>query len=113
MDGLLDPTYREIVMGRVEVREIYKIPKIGVIAGCFVTEGKVVRNKPVRLIRDGVELYEGKISSLKRFKDDASEVKAGYECGLGIENYNDLKSGDLIEVVDMELIKPGDVGATA
>ena len=111
MKGMLEPTYEEIVMGRVEVRETFKIPKIGVIAGCFVVEGKVQRNKIVRLIRDGVEVYEGKISSLKRFKDDVSEVLKGFECGIGIDNYNDIKVGDLIEVVDMKLVD--EVGATS
>ncbi len=105
MDGLLDPTYKEIVIGRVKVRETFKIPKIGVIAGAMVTEGKVIRSKTVRLVRDGVEIFEGKISSLKRFKDDANEVREGFECGIGIENYNDIKVGDEIEVCDLELIK--------
>jgi translation initiation factor IF-2 len=98
MEGLLSPELREESIGKVEVRELFRVPKIGVIAGSYVTEGKVRRNASVHVIRDGVEVYSGKINSLKRFKDDAREVDAGYECGVGVENYNDLKIGDLLEV---------------
>lgn len=97
MGGLLDPDVVEETLGSVEVREVFSVPKIGTIAGCFVTDGKVTRNSMVRLLREGRIVYSGKISSLKRFKDDAKEVQTGYECGVGIENYNDIKVGDIIE----------------
>lgn len=102
MAGLLSPNKVEKVIGRVEVREIYNIPKIGTIAGCYVLDGKVTRKSKVRLIRDDVEVYMGQLASLKRFKDDASEVKAGAECGLSIMNYNDVKVGDVIEPFEVE-----------
>jgi translation initiation factor IF-2 len=86
------------------VRDTFKVPKIGVIAGCYVTSGSIKRNSSVHIIRDGVEIYTGKVSSLKRFKDDAREVDAGYECGVGVENYNDIKAGDRLEVFEMEEI---------
>ncbi|WP_413587264.1 translation initiation factor IF-2 [Bdellovibrio sp. HCB274] len=97
MSGLLTPDMVEEVMGRVEVRNTFNVPKIGVIAGCFVIDGKVQRNNSIRLLREDKIIYEGKISSLKRFKDDAKEVASGYECGIGIENYNDIKVGDMME----------------
>jgi translation initiation factor IF-2 len=97
MAGLLTPDVVEEQMGRAEVRNTFTVPKIGLIAGCFVTEGKVQRNNMVRLIRDGKIILEGKLSSLKRFKDDAKEVANGYECGIGIENFNDIKVGDIVE----------------
>ena len=102
MVGLLDPTFVENVIGSVDVRETFNVPKIGTIAGSYVTDGKIVRNAQVRLLRDGVVIYTGNISSLRRFKDDAKEVQAGYECGVGIENYNDIKIGDQLEVFVME-----------
>ena len=101
MKGMLDPEFKEEVLGKVEVRDTFKVPNVGVIAGAYVTEGKVVRNAEIRLVRDGIVIHEGKISSLKRFKDDAKEVNHGYECGLGIENYNDIKIGDTIECFHM------------
>jgi translation initiation factor IF-2 len=97
MSGLLTPNVVEKVMGRAEVRNTFTVPKIGTIGGCFVTDGKIQRSNMARLIRDGKIVYEGKISSLKRFKDDAKEVATGFECGIGIENFNDLKVGDAIE----------------
>ncbi len=97
MSGLLSPDIIEKANGKAEVRETFTVPKIGMIAGSLVTEGKINRNDMVRLVREGRVVYEGKISSLKRFKDDAREVASGFECGIGIENYNDLKSGDIIE----------------
>ncbi|MGZ3803843.1 MAG: translation initiation factor IF-2 [Pseudobdellovibrionaceae bacterium] len=97
MSGLLTPDVVEKVMGRAEVRNTFTVPKIGTIAGCFVVDGKIQRSNMARLIRDGKIVYEGKISSLKRFKDDAKEVASGFECGIGIENFNDLKVGDTIE----------------
>jgi len=97
LKGMLAPTYEEVITGQAEVRETYKISKVGTIAGCYVTDGYIKREALVRIIRDGVVIYEGKLSSLKRFKDDVKEVRQGYECGLSIENYNDLKEGDYIE----------------
>ncbi|WP_295903884.1 translation initiation factor IF-2 [uncultured Bdellovibrio sp.] len=97
MAGLLSPDVVEEVMGRAEVRNTFNVPKVGVIAGCFVIDGKVQRNNMIRLLRENKIVYEGKISSLKRFKDDAKEVAQGYECGIGIENYNDVKVGDMME----------------
>ena len=105
MRGMLDPIFKEVVLGKVEVRNTFKVPGVGIIAGAYVTEGKVVRNAQVRLVRDGIVIHEGKISSLKRFKDDAKEVNQGFECGLGIENYNDLKEMDIVECFQMEEIK--------
>ncbi|MDK2984950.1 MAG: translation initiation factor [Clostridia bacterium] len=97
MEGLLEPDVKEVVLGSVEVRAIFKVPKVGTIAGCYVTEGKVTNNSKVRVIRDGVVVHEGEIESLKRFKDDVKEVSQGYECGIGIEKFNDIKEGDIIE----------------
>jgi len=106
MAGLMEPTYEEHFIGRAEAREIFNIPKVGTIAGCYVTEGKMERNRPVRLLRDGVVIYNGKIASLRRFKDDVKEVQSGYECGLGIENFNDVKVNDVIECYEIEEVKP-------
>lgn len=100
--GLLDPVFEEKITGQAEVREIYKISKVGTIAGSYVTSGSIVRNGSVRLIRDSIVVYTGKLAGLKRFKDDAKEVKAGYECGMTIENFNDIKVGDIIECFIME-----------
>jgi translation initiation factor IF-2 len=97
MTGMLEPTFEERVIGSAEVRETFHVPKIGTIAGCFVADGKVERNAKARVLREGVVIYNGRISSLKRFKDDAKEVTSGYECGIGIENFNDIKVGDTIE----------------
>ncbi|MEA4987457.1 MAG: translation initiation factor IF-2 [Anaerovorax sp.] len=105
MKGMLDPVFKEVVLGKIEVRETFKVPGIGIIAGAYVLEGKVQRNAEVRLVRDGIVIHEGKISSLRRFKDDAKEVATGYECGIGIENYNDIKEGDIIEAFKMEEIE--------
>lgn len=105
MEGLLAPTLREKALGKVEIRETFNVSKVGTIAGCYVTDGKVLRNSLVRLIRDHVVVWEGKLASLKRFKDDAREVASGYECGLSLENYNDIKVGDIIEAFEMEEIK--------
>ena len=105
MKGLLDPEFKEVILGTVEIRDTFKVPGVGVVGGAYVTEGKVVRNAQIRLVRDGIVIHEGKIASLKRFKDDAREVAQGYECGIGIENYNDIKEGDIIECFQMEEIK--------
>ena len=102
MEGMLAPDLHEESVGTVEGRDIFKVPKIGVIAGCYVTNGKVRRNALVRVFRESIEIHSGKINSLKRFKDDAKEVDAGYECGIGIENYNDLKVGDTLEVYEVK-----------
>lgn len=105
MKGMLDPEFEEKVIGQVEVRTTFKVSKVGTIAGCYVTDGKITRDSTVRLIRDGVVSYEGKIDALKRFKDDAKEVSAGYECGITLEKFNDIKEGDIIEAYIMEEIK--------
>lgn len=105
MEGLLAPEVKEAVIGRAEVRQTFKVPKVGTIAGCYVTEGKILRSAEVRLIRDHIVIHEGKIDSLKRFKDDAREVLQGYECGIGIEKFQDIKEGDVIEAFVMEEIK--------
>ncbi len=98
LSGLLAPEEKEEILGRVEVRQTFKVPKVGVVAGCYVTYGKIARNAKVRVLRDGVIIHEGNIASLKRFKDDVSEVQQGYECGVRIESFNDIKEGDVIEV---------------
>ena len=105
MAGLLDPELREQVTGRAEVRDTFKVPEVGIIAGAYITDGHVNRNYDARLIRDGVVIHEGTISSLKRFENDVREVKSGYECGIGIENYNDIKVGDIIEFYTYKEIK--------
>lgn len=105
MKGMLDPVFKEVVLGKIEIRNTFKVPGVGIIGGAYVLEGKVLRNAEIRLVRDGIVIHEGKISSLKRFKDDVKEVNHGYECGIGIENYNDLKEGDIIEAFKMEEIE--------
>ncbi|RIN79085.1 translation initiation factor IF-2 [Staphylococcus simulans] len=101
MKGMLDPEYEEKVIGQAEVRQTFKVSKVGTIAGCYVTEGKITRSAGVRVIRDGIVIFEGKLDTLKRFKDDAKEVAKGYECGITIEKYNDLKVDDIIEAYEM------------
>ena len=105
MTGLLDPEFVEKVIGLAEVRQVYKVSKIGTIAGAYVTEGKVSRDGKVRVIRDSVVIYEGEIDTLRRFKDDVKEVQSGYECGMTVENFNDIKEGDVFEVYIMEEVK--------
>ncbi len=105
MKGMLKPVYEEVVTGQVEIRKLYKVSKVGTIAGCMVTEGKIVRDSKIRLIRNGIVVYEGKLGSLKRFENDAKEVSSGYECGLTIENYNDLKENDIIESYNLQEVK--------
>lgn len=105
LSGLLTPDVVEKAQGSAEVREIFSVPKMGTIAGCFVTDGKITRNHMLRLVRDGKIVYEGKVSSLKRFKDDVKEVAQGFECGIGIENFNDIKVGDVIEAFTKEEVK--------
>ncbi len=106
MAGMLKPQEREIVLGQAEVRQIFKVSKVGTIAGCYVRSGKIVRDAKIRLLRDSVQVYEGKLASLKRFKDDVREVQEGYECGMAIENFNDIKEGDIIEAYTMEQVAP-------
>ncbi len=105
MVGMLDPTFEEEVIGNAEIREVFSVPKVGKIAGCAVTHGVVRRNAGVRVLRDGVVVYTGKISSLRRFQDDAKEVVAGYECGIGVENFNDIKVGDNLEAFVMQQVE--------
>ena len=105
MEGMLEPTEEENIVGNVEVRETYKISKIGTIAGCYVTNGNIIRKNKIRLIRDGIVVFNGKIKQLKRFKEDVNEVKNGYECGLSIEDFNDIKVGDIIESFEIKEIK--------
>ncbi|MGE7822926.1 translation initiation factor IF-2 [Paenibacillus sp. NPDC093718] len=105
MKGMLDPEYKETVIGHAEVRNTFKVSKVGTIAGCMVTSGKIARNAEVRLIRDGIVVHEGKIDSLKRFKDDAKEVAQGYECGITLASYSDVKEGDVIEAFIMETVE--------
>lgn len=102
LEGMLRPEEREVIVGTAEVRETFRVPKVGVVAGCYVGSGEIHRNLPVRLLRDYVQIYEGKIGSLKRFKDDVREVREGYECGIGIDGYNDIKVGDMIECFRVE-----------
>jgi translation initiation factor IF-2 len=102
MKGMLDPIFKEVVLGRATIREIFKVPGVGAVAGSYVTNGKMLRSAKMRLIRDGIIIHEGKISSLRRFKDDVKEVAQGYECGIGFENFNDIKEEDEIEAFDME-----------
>jgi translation initiation factor IF-2 len=106
MAGLLEPTFKEVRIGTAEVREVFRVPKVGAIAGCMVIDGRITRagETQARLLRDNVVIFEGKIASLRRFKDDVSEVKSGFECGIGLQNYNDVKLGDMIEVFSMERV---------
>jgi translation initiation factor IF-2 len=106
MAGLLEPTYKEVRIGSADVREVFKVPKVGSVAGCLVTEGRITRagEAQARLLRDNVVVFEGRIASLRRFKDDVSEVKAGVECGIGLEKFNDIKTGDVIEVFSVERV---------
>jgi len=105
LKGMLEPEFEEIVTGQAEVRETYKISKVGTIAGCMVTDGVIKRDALVRVLREGIVIYEGKLASLKRFKDDAKEVRNGFECGLSIENFNDIKVGDVIEASQLKEIE--------
>ncbi len=105
IEGMLAPEEKEEVTATVEVRETFKISKVGTIAGCMVKEGKIIRNAKVRVIRDGIVVYTGTLGSLKRFKDDVKEVQAGYDCGLNIDGFNDIKNGDIIESYNIVEIK--------
>ncbi|MBQ4505698.1 MAG: translation initiation factor IF-2 [Firmicutes bacterium] len=105
MKGMLDPEFIEVVLGKAEVRETFKVSNVGTIAGCYVTEGKIQRSSKLRLVRDGIVIHEGEIGSLRRFKDDVREVASGYECGISIEKFNDIKEGDVIEAYEMQEVK--------
>jgi translation initiation factor IF-2 len=102
LEGLLAPEEREVLLGTAEIRQLFKVPRAGTVAGCYVTEGVIRRNDPVRLVRDGIQVYRGQLGSLKRFKDDVREVREGFECGMNIEGYNDVKVGDIIECFTIE-----------
>lgn len=106
MKGLLEPEFKEVVLGHAEVRQVFHISKVGTVAGCYVTDGKLTRDAECRLVRNGVVVYEGKLDSLKRFKDDVREVASGFECGLTLERFNDIKVGDVVEAFKMEAVKP-------
>ena len=105
MKGMLTPQYKEAVLGHAEVRQVFKVSGVGTVAGCYVRDGKILRSSDVRLVRDGIVIHEGKLTSLKRFKDDVREVAAGYECGIGLERFNDIKENDIIEAYAMEEIE--------
>ncbi|HEY4644303.1 MAG TPA: translation initiation factor IF-2, partial [Bacteroidota bacterium] len=105
LEGMLEPEIKEEIVATVEVRETFKVPKVGTVAGCYVQDGKVSRNNKVRLVRDGIQIYEGTIASLKRFKDDAREVESGFECGMSLENFSDIKVGDVIEAFKVVEVK--------
>ena len=104
MTGLLEPVIKETYLGRAEVRDTFRIPKVGTVAGCYVIDGTIKRDSEVRLLRDNVVAFKGKVSSLRRFKDDASEVRNGMECGISIANYGDIKVGDVIEAFVTERV---------
>ena len=105
MKGMLAPVYKEQVLGHAQVRQTIRVPGVGTIAGSYVQDGKITRNAQIRVVRDGIVLHEGSLASLRRFKDDVKEVNQGYECGLSVERYNDLKEGDVIEVFGQEEIE--------
>ena len=111
MVGLLEPTIKEVFVGRAEVRDTFSVPKFGIVAGCMVTEGRMTRNAQVRLLRDNVVVYSGRAASLRRFKDDVNEVKSGFECGIGLEKYNDVKPGDIIEAYKTEKVANKELSA--
>jgi translation initiation factor IF-2 len=104
MVGLLAITYKEISLGRADVRDTFRITKVGTVAGCYIQDGKITREAQIRLLRDNVVVHEGKVRSLRRFKDDVTEVKSGMECGISLENYNDVKIGDVIEAYVKERV---------
>ena len=105
MKGMLAPKFKENILGHAEIRNTFKVSGVGTIGGGYVQDGKISRNSQVRIVRDGIVVHEGILSSLKRFKDDVKDVAAGYECGIGIENFNDIKDGDIVESFVMEEIK--------
>ncbi|MGH9520551.1 MAG: translation initiation factor IF-2, partial [Terriglobales bacterium] len=106
MHGLLEPTFKETTLGRAEVQQTFRIPKVGMVAGCLVRDGKLMRDAQLRVVRDGAVVYTSKLSSLRRFKDDASEVRSGMECGATVANFSDLKPGDVLEAFTVEKVAP-------
>lgn len=104
MVGMLAPEFEEVVTGDAEVREIFRVPRLGAIAGCYVTNGQITRGSSVRFLREGTIIWKGQINSLRRFKDDVREVAAGYECGIGLSDFQDLKQGDVIETFELREI---------
>jgi translation initiation factor IF-2 len=113
MEGLLSPEQREVLLGTAEVRQLFKVPRVGTVAGCMVTRGVLDRRGRIRIIRDAVQIYEGELGSLKRFKDDAREVREGFECGLNVNNFNDIKIGDVLECYRVEEVARTLAGAAA
>ena len=105
MKGMLAPTFKEVVLGHAEVRQTIHVPNVGTIAGSYVQDGKITRASLIRVVRDGVIIFEDKISSLRRFKDDVREVATGYECGVGLDKFNDIRVGDILEAYIMEEVK--------
>jgi translation initiation factor IF-2 len=105
LSGMLKPEFREEIIGLAEVRDVFRSPKLGAIAGCMVIDGVVRRNNPIRVLRDNVVIFEGELESLRRFKDDVNEVVSGKECGIGVKNYNDVKVGDQVEVYERVKVK--------
>ena len=105
MKGMLAPKFKEVVLGEAEVREVYKITNVGMVAGCYVTSGRMVRNAQMRLVRDGIIIHDGVLASLQRYKDSVKEVAQGYECGITIEKFQDIKNGDISEAYIMEQIE--------
>ena len=102
---MLEPTFREAIIGHAEIRTTFRVSGVGTIGGAYVTDGKIQRNSKVRVVRDGIVIHEGELGSLKRFKDDAKEVNSGYECGLSIDKFNDIKDGDVVEAYVMEQVE--------
>ena len=105
MKGMLAPKYKEVVLGHAEIRQTFKVSGVGTIAGCYVQDGKMQRSEKVRIVRDSIVVHEGDLATLKRFKDDAKEVAAGYECGMSFDKFNDIKVGDIVEAFVMEQVK--------
>lgn len=105
MEGMLAPEFEEVITSNVEVREVFKISKVGSIAGCMVTDGMIKRKNRIRLVRDGIVVFTGEIDALKRYKDDVTEVKKGFECGIRIRNFNDIKEGDVVESFEQKEVK--------
>ena len=105
LKGMLAPDYKEVILGHAEVRQTIRVPGVGIIAGCYIKDGKITRQASIRIVRDGIVIFEDKIASLKRFKDDVREVAEGYECGVGIDKFNDIREGDMFEAFIMEEVK--------
>jgi len=102
---MLEPKFRENILGHAEIRQLFRVTGVGTVAGCYVVDGKILRSAEIRILRDGVVVHEGRLSSLKRFKDDAREVAQGFECGMTIDRFNDIKEGDVIEAFEMQQIE--------